>query len=113
MDCRPPVSSVFGGLVVKSCLTLVTPWTVVCQGSFVHGILQARILKWVAIPFPGALPDPGIKPRSPQLRAISLLTELQGILKFSVVKRNIVKQLHPPKRTKKSGSENPLLSETS
>ena len=51
MDCRPPGSSVFGGLVVKSCLTLVTPWTVVCQGSFVHGILQARILKWVAISF--------------------------------------------------------------
>ena len=30
-----------------------TPWTVACQapGSFVRRFLQARILKWVAIPF--------------------------------------------------------------
>ena len=33
---------------LKSCLTLATPWTV---GSTVHGILQARILEWVAISF--------------------------------------------------------------
>ena len=32
-------------------------------GSSVHGILQARILEWVAIS-PGDLPDPGIKPIS-------------------------------------------------
>ena len=29
----------------------VTPWTVACQAPSVHGILQARILEWVAIPF--------------------------------------------------------------
>ena len=28
-----------------------TPWTVGPPGSTVHGILQARILEWVAIPF--------------------------------------------------------------
>ena len=28
-----------------------------------HGILQARILEWVAISFPGDLPDPGIEPK--------------------------------------------------
>ena len=33
-------------------------------GSSVHGILQARILKWVAISYPGDLPNPGIKPTS-------------------------------------------------
>ena len=38
-------------VVVKSCQTLATPWTVACQGCFVHGILQARILEWVAISF--------------------------------------------------------------
>ena len=27
------------------------PWTVAHQGSSVHGILQARILGWAAIPF--------------------------------------------------------------
>ena len=28
-----------------------TPWTVACQTPFIHGILQARILEWVAISF--------------------------------------------------------------
>ena len=36
-------------LVAQSWLT-VTPWTVAHQ-VFVHGIFQARILEWVAIPF--------------------------------------------------------------
>ena len=44
-------SFVNGGLVLKSCPTLVTPRTEACQGSSVHGILQARILEWVAISF--------------------------------------------------------------
>ena len=42
----------------------VTPWTV---GSSVHGILQARKLEWVAVPFSRDLPNPGIKPRSHEL----------------------------------------------
>ena len=29
----------------------VTPWAVVCQGSISMGILQARILEWVAISY--------------------------------------------------------------
>ena len=29
----------------------VTPWTVVCPGSSVHEISQARVLEWVAISF--------------------------------------------------------------
>ena len=33
-------------------------------GSSVHGILQARILEWVAMPLPGDLPNPRIKPVS-------------------------------------------------
>jgi len=33
-------------------------------GSSVHGILQARILQWVAISFSGELPDPGMEPSS-------------------------------------------------
>ena len=28
----------------------VTPWMIAYQGSSVHGILQARILEWVAVP---------------------------------------------------------------
>ena len=44
----------------------------------VHGILQARLLEWVPFPSPGDLPNPGIKPRSPTLRADSLPAEPQG-----------------------------------
>ena len=40
-------------------------------GSSVHGILQARILEWVAMPTSGELPNPGIKPRSPTLQVDS------------------------------------------
>ena len=35
----------------SSCPTLCSPWTAVPPGSSVHGILQARILEWVAVPF--------------------------------------------------------------
>ena len=35
----------------KSCLTLHNPMDCSMPGSFVQGILQARILEWVAIPF--------------------------------------------------------------
>ena len=38
-------------------------------GPSVPGILQARILDWVAIPFSRDLPDPGIEPESPALQA--------------------------------------------
>ena len=44
----------------------------------VHGILQARILEWVAFHSPGDLPNPGIKSRSPALQADSLPAEPQG-----------------------------------
>ena len=42
-----------GGVVIKLCLTLVTPWTVAHLAllSSMHGISQARILEWVAISF--------------------------------------------------------------
>ncbi|KAB0376409.1 hypothetical protein FD755_010853, partial [Muntiacus reevesi] len=43
-----------------------------------HGILQAQILEWVAIPFSRDLPHPGIEPGSPALQADSLPTELLG-----------------------------------
>ena len=39
------------GLVAKSCLTLANSLDCSLLGSSVHGILQARILEWVAISF--------------------------------------------------------------
>ena len=41
-------------------------------GSFVPGILQARILSGLPFPSPGYLPNPGIEPRSLPLQADSL-----------------------------------------
>ena len=38
-------------LVAQTCLTLCNPLDCSPPGSSVHGILQARILEWVAIPF--------------------------------------------------------------
>ena len=38
-------------LVIQSCPTLCDPLDCSLPGSSVHGILQARILEWVAIPF--------------------------------------------------------------
>ena len=38
-------------LVAKLCLTLCDPMDCSPSGSSVHGILQARILEWVAISF--------------------------------------------------------------
>ena len=38
-------------LVIQSCLTLCDSLDYSLPGSSVHGILQARILEWVAIPF--------------------------------------------------------------
>ena len=47
-----------------SCLTLGIPMDCSPPGSSVHGILQARILAWVAMPSPRDLPHPGIRPTS-------------------------------------------------
>ena len=40
-------------------------------GSSDHGISQARILEWVAIPFSRGFPDPGIEPTSPATPALA------------------------------------------
>ena len=55
------------------CLTLCDP-----MDYTVHGILQERILEYVAFPFSGDLPYTGIEPRSPTLQAEFLPAEPQG-----------------------------------
>ena len=60
-------------LVAPLCLTLCNPMDCSPPSSSVHGILQARILEWVAIPFSRDLPDPGVEPRSPTLQADSFI----------------------------------------
>ena len=69
-----------GGLVIKLCLTLATPWTIACQVPLSMGFSRQEY--WSRLPFPisGDNPDPGIKPSSPALQADSLPTELHGKL---------------------------------
>ena len=55
-----------------------TPGTLAHQAPQSMGILQARVLKWVACPSPGDLPNPGIKPRSPASPGGSLPSEPPG-----------------------------------
>ena len=59
----------------------MTPWTVAGQApSSVHGILQVKILEWVAMPFFQGIfqPDPGIEPVSPVWQADSLPSKPLG-----------------------------------
>ena len=62
--------------------TLFDPMDYSPPGFSVHGILQARVLEWVAISSSWGLPDPGIEPTSPESPALqqadSLPTELPG-----------------------------------
>ena len=65
-------------LVAQSCLTLQS-MDCSLSSSSVHGILQVRIVEWVAIPFSrGDLANPGFKPGSLALQADSLLSEPPG-----------------------------------
>ena len=65
---------------IQSCLTLCDPWTVPPPGSSVHGILQARILEWVASPFSRGSSRPRDQTQSPALQTDSLPAEPPGKL---------------------------------
>ena len=58
--------------------TLCDPTDCSLPGSFVHGILQARILEWVAISFSRGSSQPATEPQTPALQAISLPSEPPG-----------------------------------
>ena len=67
---------------VLSCFICVqlftTLWTVAHQAPPSMGILQARILEWVAMPSSRGPSSPGIEPKSPTLQADSLPSEPPG-----------------------------------
>ena len=65
-----------------SCVRLfVTPWTVAYQVPPSMGFSRQEY--WSGLPFPGDLPDPGIKLRSPVLKADALTFEPPGKLILS------------------------------
>ena len=63
-----------------SCVQIYDPMDCSPLGSSVLGILQERILKWVAISYSRDLPNPGIEHRAPSLQAYSLLSKPPGTL---------------------------------
>ena len=56
-----------------------TPWTVAYQAPPSMGFSRQECWSRLPFPSPGDLPDPGIKPRSPALRADALPSELPGM----------------------------------
>ena len=72
-------------LVTQLCPTLCNTMDCSPPDCSVHGILQARILERVAIPFSRDLPSWGIKPGSTALWAGSLPSEPPGLcIKLSI-----------------------------
>ena len=75
-------------LVSKSCPTLLTPWTVVCQAPLSMGFPKQE--HWSGLPFPSRdFPDPGIQPTFPVLAGGFFTTEPTGKLSVLLYKPNI------------------------
>ena len=91
-------------LVPQLCPNLCDPMDCSQPGSSVHGILQARILKWVAISSPGDLPDAGIEPGSPALQTFFIVWATREAQTQSTAIKNI------SVKTSKSRSKSQLLS---
>ena len=64
--------------VTQSCPTLCDPVDCSLPGFAIHGVFQARVPEWDAFSFPGDFPNPGIKPRYPELQADALPSESPG-----------------------------------
>ena len=65
-------------MLSQSCLTLCDPMACSLPGPSVHGILQARILEWVAMPSSRGSSQPRDQTRFLALQADSLPSELPG-----------------------------------
>ena len=66
---------IVGGLVTKSCLTLMTPWTLARQAPLSMGFSRPEYWSRLPFPSPGDLSYPGIELRSPALQADTLTFE--------------------------------------
>ena len=94
-------------LVAQLCPTL-HPMNCSPPASSVHGILQAGILEWVAIPFSWDLPNPGVEPGSPALQADALSSQPPGKPKRDLwhnIKHTNIRIIGVPEEEKKKGCE--------
>ena len=82
-------------LVAQSCLTLCNPMDRSLPGSSVHGILQARILQWVAILFSrGSSRSRDRTPSLPHCRKILYCLSHQGLFGMLLKDYICLKYLH-------------------
>ena len=61
--------------------SFVTPWTVACQASLSMRFPRQEYWSGLPFPSPGDLPDPGVKPMSPELTGGFFIAESLGKLK--------------------------------
>ena len=83
-----------GGLVIKLCPTLETPWSVAHQAPPSMGFPKQEYRSGLPFPPPGDLPDPGIKLTSPSLAGGFFTTEPPG--KATYVRLNLMCQSQSP-----------------
>ena len=60
---------------LQSCPTLCDPWTAAHQAPLSMGFSRQEYWSGLSFPSPGDRPNPGIKPRSPELQADSLVAQ--------------------------------------
>ena len=88
-------------LIAQSCLTPCSPMVCSPPGSSVHGILQARILAWVSIPFSREIQ--GSNPSLLPCRQIPDHLSHQGSLSLQATGDSVTQQeedtLWPPQRS--------------
>jgi len=76
--------------VTQSCLTLCDPMDSSPPGSSVHGILQARILEWAAIPFSRGSSQPRDRTQVPHIAGGSNLAHTQKHVKKQASYSNFI-----------------------
>ena len=74
----PDTHSVGGGLVVKLCPTLETPWAGAHQAPLSMGFSRQKYWSGLSFPSPGDLHELGIEPGSPALAGRFFTTEPPG-----------------------------------
>ena len=67
-----------------------TPWTATSQDLLSVGFPRQEYWRWLPIPSPGDLPNPGMEPTSPALEGRFFTTELPGKPKIQTTKAQCI-----------------------